>query len=459
VQGVIDKLTAVSGAIAQNWVIQVIMKAFMMLLPITMLGSFAALFKGLGIEAYQAFIASNGVAGVLATIYQWTTGMIGVYLAFLVAYAFAQHTKCAKSEMAVGLVSLACFLIVTPFQSVPTDFGVNTLLPTDWLGSSGMFTAIIISFVVGGIYLFCQKFHIEIKLPDAVPPFISAQFSSLIPGAIAMVLFGIVSALFAGTEFGTLHQLVYSVIASPLHAVTGNVFGTWILMVTLYGLWFLGIHGGMTVGPIIMMLFMQAQMENMAAFQAGTPMPNLCVGDSLTYGTGSLPMLVAALIFMKSAQGKAVSRMAILPAFFGVDEPAYFGMPMILNPLFFIPWVLGAPTLSVFGTHALKLIGLLPYSNGTAGSAANLPFFVGNAMGYGTAGIIWGCVFFVLIVLMYVPFVKAYDKQLQANEADVEAEAVTQTAAKDEAKAETVAKAEAETVTVPEAKLEVGQPA
>ena len=325
----IEKLTAISGKIAQNRVIQIISGAFMMLLPITMLGSFAALFKGIGIEAYQGFI-----------------GMLGVYLAFLVAYSFAENTKCAKSSMAVGLVSLACFLISTPYQENPNDFGVTTLLPTDWLGATGMFSAIVISFVVGGIYLACQKGHVEIKLPEQVPPFISAQFSSLIPGAIAMVLFGILSAFFAGTEFGTLHQLVYTIVGTPLHAVTGNVFGYWILMVVLYGLWFLGIHGGMTVGPVIMMLFMQVQMENLAAFQAGAPMPHLCVGDSLSYGTGSLPMLVAALIFMKSAQGKAVSRMAVLPAFFGVDEPAYFGMPMILNPMFFIPWVIGSPTCS-----------------------------------------------------------------------------------------------------------------
>ena len=413
-----EKLTVISGKIAQNRVIQIISHSFMMLLPITMLGSFAALFKGIGIEAYQNFIASIGAVPVLNAIYQWTTGMLAVYLAFLVAYSFAESTKCSKSNMAVGLVSLACFLIATPYTQTPTDFGFATSLPTDWLGATGMFSAIVISFVVGGIYLFCQKFHIEIKLPESVPPFISAQFSSLIPGAFAMVLFGILSSVFAGTEFGTLHQLVYSIVGTPLHAVTGNVFGGWILMVVLYGLWFLGIHGGMTVGPVIMMLFMQTQMENMAAFQAGQPLPHMYVGDALSYGTGSIPMLVAALIFMKSAQGKAVSRMAVLPAFFGVDEPAYFGMPMILNPMFLIPWVIGAPTISVFGTHLLKIVGLLPFSNGTGGqTAANLPFFMGNLMNYGMAGLIWGCVLFVLIVLMYVPFVKAYDKQLLDAEA------------------------------------------
>ncbi len=319
-------------------------------------------------------------------------------------------------------MSLASFLIVTPVQTIETDFGAQILLPTDWLGSSGMFTAIIISFAVGGIYLLCKKGHVEIKLPEQVPPFISAQFSSLIPGAIALILFGILSSVFAGTSFGTFHQLIYTIVSAPLHAVTGNVFGGWILMVVLYGLWFLGIHGGMTVGPVIMMLFMQVQMENMAAFQAGQPLPHMYVGDALSYGTGSIPMLVAALFLMKSEQGKAVSRMAVLPAFFGVDEPAYFGMPMILNPMFFIPWVIGAPTISVFGTHLLKMIGLLGYSNGTGGqSAANLPFFVGNLMNYGTAGLIWGCVLFALVVLMYVPFVKAYDKQLLANQAESEA--------------------------------------
>ena len=102
----IEKLTVISGKIAQNRVIQIISHAFMMLLPITMLGSFAALFKGIGIESYQNFIASIGAVPVLNTIYQWTTGMLGVYLAFLVAYSFAENTKCAKSSMAVGLVGV-----------------------------------------------------------------------------------------------------------------------------------------------------------------------------------------------------------------------------------------------------------------------------------------------------------------------------------------------------------------
>lgn len=194
-------------------------------------------------------------------------------------------------------------------------------------------------------------------------------------------------------------------------------------MIVLYGLWFLGIHGGMTVGPIMMMLFMQVQMENLTAFQAGQPLPHMVIGDALSYGTGSLPLLLAILIFAKSQQLRTFGKIAIVPAFFGVDEPAYFSVPMILNPMFFIPWVLFSPTLAVFGTHLLKMVGLLSFSNGTGGqNAANLPFFVGNTMNYGIGGLIWGLIFFVIIVAAYVPFVKVYDKQKLAEEAAPAAE-------------------------------------
>lgn len=413
----VEKLTEISSKFARNTVLKVIQGAFMMLLPIMMIGGFTALLNGIGVDAYQAFLVSTGIKGVLSVIYQWTIGMVGVYLSFLVAYQFAKTVNCAKSEIAVGLTSLVSFLIVTPII-VPETPWAPSMLPTQWLGSSGMFSAIVIAFITGLIFLFCSKYKIIIKLPEQVPPFISAQFSSLIPAVLTMVLFGALSVFFAKTSFGTLHQLVYATISSPLRAVGSNVFGGWLLMIMLYGLWFFGIHGGMTVGPVLMMLFMPLQMENLTAFQAGLALPNIYIGDALTYGTGALPMLVAALLICKSAANKSISRFSFIPALFGVDEPAYFGMPMILNPIFFVPWVIISPTVSVLGSYLLKVIGLLPFANGTAGAnTANLPFFVGNLMSYGISGLIWGFVLFAIIVLAYIPFVKAYDKQQLEKEA------------------------------------------
>ncbi len=417
----VEKLTAISGKVANNRALQVIQHAFTMLMPITMLGAFIALFNGMGIESYQAFIESTGIKTALTTAYQWTIGMFAVYIAFLVAYAFAEETKCAKSSMAVGLISLANFLISTPMVVEKTEFAQNTQLPTSWLGASGMFSAIVIAFVTGYIFLLCHKYHVEIKLPEQVPPFIAAQFSSIIPAAFATLLFAGLSVFLANTSFGCLHQIIYTFLAMPLQAVSANVFGLWILLVVMYGLWFFGIHGGITCGSISSVLFTQLQMENQMAFQAGQSLPHMFVGDNLSFNAGSLPMLVAALIVCRSVTGKTMSRMSVVPAAFSVDEPAYFGMPMILNANFFIPWVLGAPTIAVFFTHILKLVGLLPYSTCAGAGAYTLPFFVSNMMNYGTAGLFWGCVQFVLLVLMYIPFVKAYDKQLLAQEAEQEA--------------------------------------
>jgi PTS system cellobiose-specific IIC component len=412
----IEKLTAISGKMAGNPVLQIIQGGFMLMLPITMIGGFIALFNGISIEAYQAFLVSTGLKTIFNVIYQWTISMIGLYLSFLIAYQFAVVKQCAKSDIAVGLTSMICFLILTPYV-IPEEAFAPSSLPLNWLGSAGMFSAIIVSFVVGNIFLFCKKRNIGIKLPEQVPPFIANQFTALIPVGICVILFGIINLIFQNTSFGCFHQLTYSIIAMPLQAVSTNVFGVWILMTVLYGLWFLGIHGGMTVGPIMMMLFMQVQMENLTAYQAGQALPHMVIGDALSYGTGSLPLLIAILIFAKSKSLRTMSKVAIVPAAFGVDEPAYFSIPMILNPMFFIPWVIFSPTFAVFGTHLLKMIGLLSYSNGTGGqNAANLPFFVGNMMNYGIGGLIWGCIFFAVIVAAYVPFVKAYDKQKLAEE-------------------------------------------
>lgn len=414
----IEKLTAISAGFASNSMLQIIQGAFMLMLPFTMTGGFAALFNGIPIEAYQAFLISSGIKTILTIIYQWTIGMLGLYLSFLVAFQYARVKHCSSSEITVGFTSMICFLILTPYV-IPADPMGVTSLPMNWLGSSGMFSAIIVSFLVGMIFSICKKYHIAIKMPEQVPDFIANQFTALLPIIFTVILFGAVSLGFTMTSYGTFHQLIYSILATPLQMVSSNVFGVWILMVVMYGLWFFGIHGGMTVGPIMMMLFMQLQMENLTAFQAGKELPNLVIGDTLSIGTGSLPLIIAVLLFAKSKSNRTIAKLGVVPAFFGIDEPIYFGMPMILNPMFFIPWVLVSPTITVFGTHFLKLSGLLGYCNGSGlQNAANLPFFFGNTMNYGISGLIWGCLFFVLIVIVYLPFVKAYDKQRIAEETE-----------------------------------------
>jgi len=316
-----------------------------------------------------------------------------------------------------------CFLIITPYTPAADTFSAATLATT-WLGSSGMFMAILTGFLVGWIFKLCISHHIEITLPKQVPPTVARQFSALIPGFLAVIVFMTLNAVFGFTSFGNAQDALYSLIRIPLSAVSSSLLGEFILVVFCYLLWFFGIHGGLAVMPIMMLLFTNLQLENLAAYQAGAQLPNWITGTYLSIGSGSLCMLAAMMLWGKSKANRSITKLAIVPAFFGVDEPAYFGIPMIMNPLFFLPWVVLTPLLTVFGTYLLQALKLLPYATG-ASAGGFVPFFVTNLVSYGWQGILWGCVFFVLDVLIYLPFVKAYDNQMLEKEAKQEMEIET----------------------------------
>lgn len=410
----INKLVEISAVIANNKILQTIQRAFMRMLPITMIGGFASLLKGIDIGGYQGFLISTGLYSGLGAIYQFTVGILAIYVVFLVGYSFADMYDMKSAGMSIGLTALLCFLAVTPYTEAADAFS-SAALSTEWLGASGMFTALIMAFLVGGIYKFCEVKKIRIKMPDSVPPMIAVQFTSLIPAAICAVFAIAIKMGFAMTSLGSVHQLIYTIVSAPLQAVGANIFGVWVICVVLYAMWFFGIHGGMTVMPIMMLLFTQAQMENLAAYQAGAALPNMVTGGYLSYGSGSFPLVVACLLCCKSEANKSISRLGALPSFMGVDEPMYFGMPMILNPIFFIPWVIITPTLSVFGTYFLQLLGWLPYATG-ASAGSFVPFFVTNLVSYGISGLFWGTLLFIVDVIVYIPFIKAYDKQKLAEE-------------------------------------------
>ena len=156
-------------------------------------------------------------------------------------------------------------------------------------------------------------------------------------------------------------------------------------------------------------------MENLAAYQAGQELPHMMTGNVLSFSSGSLPLVVALLIVSKSSANKAITKLGSLPALFGVDEPMYFGLPMILNPIFFVPWVIVVPTIAVGGTALLQSLGLLGAATG-ASAGSFVPFFVTNLVSYGWKGVVWGCVLFAIDVVVYLPFAKAYDKQMLEQE-------------------------------------------
>ena len=407
-------LTKLASKFAQNSIINIISGAFMMTLPITMVGGFIALIRGLEVAPYQAFLASTGLYNHLGTIYQFTTSFFAVYVAFAIAYTYCNRYNMKASAIPAGLTAIMSFFVATPY-TLPESLWGSATLDTSWHGASGLFSAMVIGFIVGSIYKFCKDKNIAIKLPEQVPPAIAAQFTAILPTAFAGLFFMVVAWLFEGTSFGSIHNAIYTILRAPLGFLGANIFGQTVLALFCGCLWFLGIHGGMTVIPMIMMLFTGLQMENQMAYSAGQPLPNWITGSCLSLSSGSLCVVICCLLFAKSEQIKAIAKAALIPSLFGVDEPAYFGLPMILNPLFFLPWVLFQNLLTNLGTYLLQAIGVLGYYRGV-NIGSFVPFFVSNLVGYGIPGLIWGFVLFAIDMVLTLPFVLTYDKQLLAEE-------------------------------------------
>lgn len=415
-QNIIDKMAEWSDRLSQTFFLRTIMGGFIIILPLTMIGSIAALINAITIAPIQGFLVSSGISSILTAVNQYTTGSIAVYLAYSMANSATNTLGHKKDAIAAGVASLASFFVITPYE--PGQYGGGTI-SMDWFGAQGMFSAIVCGLITGLVFHLCIKHNVTIRLPKQVPPMVADQFKAIIPAFFTVVIFAIVKYGMGLTPFGNFHSLIYTIIGMPLNGLGSSIFGLWIMMLATALLWFCGIHGGMIVMNLMTLVFTPLQLENLTAYTNGAPLPNMLDGQVLSVGTGSLVFLVVMLVLAKSKTARSVSELAIVPSFFGIDEPAYFGLPMIMNPIFFIPWVIISPTLTVFGSYFLTLAGLLPVANG-ASIGYNLPFFVNNFIVFGWQGVVWGFVFFAINVLICIPFVKAYDKQMKKREAEEE---------------------------------------
>ena len=418
-QKITDFLMKVAATIATNKILNIIQRAFSMLLPVSLLGALFALLNGITNETYQAFLASTGIGAIVSACYQFTVGAISLYVVFAIAYQYAIEYDMEASAVPVGLIAISCFLVVTPWIQYDANYSYTASIAFYWCGSAGMFSGIVLGFIVGMVFKFCVKYKITIKMPKQVPPMIAIQFSSLIPALFSIAVAGIIKYLAALTSASDIHTLLYAVVSMPLQSLGSNIWGFYIIYAACNVFWFFGIHGGMATSAISSMLFTQLAMENLTAYSAGQPLPNMVTGSALLVGTDCLQLLVAGLIVSKSKTVRSILNLGTVPAFFNISEPLVFGLPTVLNAYFFLPGIL-TPAIAVFGTYLLELAGFIGYPTCvSAGSFA--PFFINSFLGWGWSGVIWGFVLFALCVLVYMPFIKGYDNQMLKEEALQEA--------------------------------------
>lgn len=400
-----------------NKLVRALSGGMMGILAIMMVSSVATLIGAIDFWGIGEFLVNTGIKDLLNQIVEMTNGIISIYVAFTVAYKVGELYK--TEELNCGIMGLMGFMILTPLLE---DGNINI----SSIGSSGMFVAMFSALFFGRLYVWLIKKNIRIRMPDAVPPIVSKSFSGIIPGCIIAGIAGIIYAAMAKTSYGSLSNLIYSLLQKPLMAMGSNIFTAMFLVAFIEFLWFFGMHGVMVVMPVMMALFYAPQMANLAAYNAGEPLPYLFTFGFIlgNRGARSFAVVLHCLFTCKSEKLKAVGKVGLIPAAFGISEPVKFGIPQVMNVRMLLPLML-TPAVSVFSAWVLTIIGFLPYNNGIS-APTGFPIIFSGMLSHGWQGIVAQLVQLVLCFIIYIPFMKVEDKIALEEEAAQKAEMAAQ---------------------------------
>lgn len=374
---------------------------FVAIMPLMIVGSLAVLVNNLPIPVFQHFMTAHFSTWKSLGGYIWT----GTYAVMAVAVTFSISYNLARSRDKDGLAAaLLAFVSIIVISQPTADGG----LPLGWLGSQGLFIDIVVALVV--TELFCWLMgnpKLVIKMPEGVPPSVAKSFASLFPGIIIVVIFGIVKFLTVAIGVPDVYQWVFHVIQAPLMGLS-NTLPAAILMVFLISLlWFFGLHGANIMLPIMTSLYLPALMSNMQAGVHAHYIFTTSFFDAFVNmgGSGtSLALLVAIFIASKSAHYRDLAKMAFAPGIFNINEPVMFGLPVVLNPMLFIPFIL-VPVVLVIISWAATAIGLVPHTM-ILMPWTTPPIIGGMLVTQSIRGGILALFNFCVAVAIYLPFIK-----------------------------------------------------
>ena len=412
----IDRLTVLGDKVSSNLYLQAVSQGVMAMLPVIIIGAFASLFSGLPIPVWQSFISATSINALLSMVVSATTNMLGLWFTYSIAKSLAD--KLDVHNKIVPILALIVYLSLLPTTAMENGTAV---LSYDYLGTKGMIVGILLAFLTVKLYKFIVDRNITIKMPEGTPDYVANSFTSLIPGFVIIIAAMVIRAIFAATPFGSAFDCLYTILQIPLTAlIGGSIISNCILQVIIQFLWVLGVHPGFVSGMTAPILFGLDGM-NQAAYAAGESVPNI-IGMAFSYSTTIATVYPAIalsiFLFAKSSQLKTVSKISIAPAFFGISEPLIFGIPVVLNPVIAIPWII-APALNFAIAYGLTSMGIVARYAGV--TVFNFPMIFTGLMNGSLSIAIMEIGLFVLDVLLFMPFIKAIDKKYIEEEKNAQA--------------------------------------
>ncbi|EOS8053568.1 PTS transporter subunit EIIC [Enterococcus hirae] len=416
----IEKMKPFFEKISNNSYLRAIRDGFISLIPVILFSSFFLLVAYVP-NAFN-FHWGEEIESILMKAYNGSMGILGILMAATVTKSLTENfnTKLPKTNQinstSTMIAAFIGFLIV----------GVDSLegeFASDYMGTKGLMTAFIVGFIVPNIYRFCVSKNLTVKMPEEVPGNISQTFKDLIPITLSTVFFWGFDLGFRNLVGSGFSEKLIELF-QPIFSAADGYFGLALIFGAMAFFWFVGIHGPSIVEPAVAAIYITNVEMNFQLFQSGEHAPKI-LSQGLQYfvatlgGTGATLVITLMFAFLaKSKQLKTMGRASAIPVLFGVNEPMLFGAPIVLNPIFFIPFIL-APILNVwifkFFVEVLDMNGFI----------YNLPWTtpgpVGLILGTGFAGlsIVLMIVLLTVDFAIYYPFFKAYDNELLVKEKEI----------------------------------------
>ncbi|WP_134686595.1 PTS cellobiose transporter subunit IIC [Brevibacillus migulae] len=424
-----NRFMPIAGRVAEQKHLQAVRDGIILTMPLLIIGSLFLILGFIPVPGYDEFMAGVfGEAWRTKLLYpvNATFDVMAIIASFGVAYRLAEKYK--VDALASGAISVSAFLLATPFQVNFTPEGatqavqVGGAIPVTLMGSQGLFVAMLVAILSTEIYRFVIQKKIVIKLPDGVPPAVSRSFVALIPGFFVVLVVWLIRLIIENTSFESVHNIVSQLLAVPLGALGGSLFGAIIAVILVHLLWTAGIHGAAIVGGVMSPIWLSLMDQNRVAFQAGQELPNVITSqffDLWIYAGGSgatLAMVVLMLFRARSEQMKSLGRLSIAPGLFNINEPITFGMPVVMNPLMMIPFII-APVVLVIVSYIAMSTGLVAKPSGVA-VPWTTPILIGGYLATGgkISGMVLQIVNFLIAMAIYYPFFSMWDKQKLAEE-------------------------------------------
>lgn len=431
----IEKARPVFEKISRNKYLRAVKDGFIAAMPVVLFSSIFMLIAY--IPNIFGFYWSDSIETLIVKPYDYSMGILGLLVAGTTAKSLTDSfnrdlpNTSQINNISTMLASIIGFLLLSS-DAIEGGFG------SGFLGTTGLLSAFVSAFIVVNIYNVFIKNNVTINMPEEVPPNISQTFKDVLPFAASVLvvyLIDIVVRSVAGVNFA---QMVIELF-QPLFSAADGYLGLALIFGAMAFFWFIGIHGPSIVEPAISAIIYVNLDANLQLFQEGEQAVNVLTPGIQYFvatlgGTGATFVVPFMFMFLaKSKQNKAIGKASFIPTSFGVNEPILFGAPLVLNPVFFIPFIL-APIANVWIFKAFvdflgmdSFIYFLPWT-----TPGPLGIILGTA--FNPLSILLAGLLLVVDTMIYYPFFKVYDNQRFEEESAVLANEISEVQTEEENK-------------------------